>query len=157
MLSFLLVPLYTTKGVLSSVGEYGKVSIIFSWFVIFNVILAYGMETAFFRYFNKEEDQDKVVGTSAISLIVSSLGFFVFAYLFKSLISALTDIKEEYISLVIWILLLDALVVIPFAWLRAKGKSMRFAILRIVSVAINLGLNIFFLLYLKKWADHSAV
>ena len=157
MLSFLLVPLYTTKGVLSSVGEYGKVSIIFSWFVIFNVILSYGMETAFFRYFNKEEDQDKVVGTSAISLIVSSLGFFVLAYLFKSHISALTDIKEEYISLVIWILLLDALVVIPFAWLRAKGKSMRFAILRIVSVTINLGLNIFFLLYLKKWADHSAV
>ncbi|WP_323027097.1 lipopolysaccharide biosynthesis protein [Gelidibacter japonicus] len=157
MLSFLLVPLYTTKGVLSSVGEYGKVSIIFSWFVIFNVILSYGMETAFFRYFNKEEDQDKVVGTSAISLIVSSLGFFVLAYLFKSHISVLTDIKEEYISLVIWILLLDALVVIPFAWLRAKGKSMRFAILRIVSVAINLGLNIFFLLYLKKWADHSAV
>lgn len=157
MLSFLLVPLYTTKGVLSSVGEYGKVSIIFSWFVIFNVILSYGMETAFFRYFNKEEDQDKVVGTSAISLIVSSLGFFVLAYLFKSHISVLTDIKEEYISLVIWILLLDALVVIPFAWLRAKGKSMRFAILRIVSVTINLGLNIFFLLYLKKWADHSAV
>ncbi|MCK0114461.1 lipopolysaccharide biosynthesis protein [Gelidibacter sp. F63206] len=157
MLSFLLVPLYTTKGVLSSVGEYGKVSIIFSWFVIFNVILSYGMETAFFRYFNKEEDQDKVVGTSAISLIVSSLGFFVLAYLFKSHISVLTDIKEEYISLVIWILMLDALVVIPFAWLRAKGKSMRFAVLRIVSVAINLGLNVFFLLYLKKWADHNAV
>lgn len=156
MLSFLLVPLYTTKGVLSSVGEYGKVSIIFSWFVIFNVILSYGMETAFFRFFNKEEDQNKVVGTSAISLIVSSVGFFVLAYLFKSQISALTDIKQEYISLVIWILLLDALVIIPFAWLRAKGQSMKFAVLKIASVAVNLGLNIFFLLYLKKWADHSA-
>ncbi|MBA6151893.1 oligosaccharide flippase family protein [Gelidibacter maritimus] len=157
MLSFLLVPLYTTKGVLSSVGEYGKVSIIFSWFVIFNVILAYGMETAFFRYFNKEEDQDKVVGTSAISLIISSLGFFLLAFFFKSSIAVITDIKEEYISLVIWILMLDALVIIPFAWLRAKGKSMRFAVLRIVSVSINLGLNVFFLLYLKKWADQNAV
>ena len=48
MLSFLLVPLYTTENVLNSVAEYGTVSIIFSWFVIFNVILAYGMETAFF-------------------------------------------------------------------------------------------------------------
>lgn len=156
MLSFLLVPLYTTKGVLSSVGEYGKVSIIFSWFVIFNVILSYGMETAFFRFFNKEEDQNKVVGTSAISLIVSSVGFFILAYLFKSQISALTDIKQEYISLVIWILLLDALVIIPFAWLRAKGQSMKFAVLKIASVAVNLGLNIFLLLYLKKWADHSS-
>lgn len=157
MLSFLLVPLYTTKGVLSSVAEYGKVSIIFSWFVIFNVILSYGMETAFFRYFNKEEDQDTVVGTSAISLIVSSLGFFVLAYVFKSNISGITNIREDYIALVIWILLLDALVIIPFAWLRAKGKSMRFAVLKIVSVAINLSLNIFFLIYLKKWSDQNAM
>ena len=92
------MPLYTTKGVLQSVGEYGKVSIIFSWFVIFNVILSYGMETAFFRFFNKEENPDKVVGTSTIALIISSLGFFVLAYVFKSQISMLTDIKEEYIS-----------------------------------------------------------
>ena len=80
MLSFLLVPLYTTPGVLTSVAEYGKVSIIFSWFVIFNVILAYGMETAFFRFFNKEEDQNKVIGTSTIALMISSLGFFLLAF-----------------------------------------------------------------------------
>ena len=59
MLSFLLVPLYTTKGVLSSVAEYGEISVIFSYFVIFNVVLAYGMETAFFRFFNKEENKEK--------------------------------------------------------------------------------------------------
>jgi O-antigen/teichoic acid export membrane protein len=156
MLSFILVPLYTTQGVLSSVGEYGKISIIFSWVVILNVILSYGMETAFFRFFNKEEDQHKVIGTSTISLILTSVGFFVLAYVFKSHISVLIDIKQEYISLVIWILLLDALVIIPFAWLRAQGKSMRFGILKIVSVIINLGLNIFFLLYLKGWAENSA-
>lgn len=155
MLSFILVPLYTTKGVLSSVAEYGKVSIIFSWFVIFNVILAYGMETAFFRYFNKEDDQNKVIGTSTISLIVSSFGFFVLAFLFKDQIASLTDIRPEYISLVIWILLLDALVIIPFAWLRAMEKSMTYAVVKILNVAINLGLNVFFLVYLKKWAIES--
>ena len=155
MLSFILVPLYTTKGVLSSVAEYGKVSIIFTWFVIFNVILAYGMETAFFRYFNKEEDEEKVIGTSAIALIISSFGFFALALLFQDQIANLTDIKTEYIALVIWILLLDALVIIPFAWLRAKGKSMMYAIVKILNVAINLGLNVFFLLYLKKWATDN--
>lgn len=157
MLSFILVPLYTTKGVLSSVAEYGKVSIIFSWFVIFNVILAYGMETAFFRYFNKEEDQHKVIGTSAIALIFSSFGFFFLAFIFKDQIAQLTDIKAEYISLVIWILLLDALVIIPFAWLRAMGKSTTYAIVKILNVAINLGLNVFFLLYLKIWASESSL
>ncbi len=156
MLSFILVPLYTTKGVLSSVAEYGKISIIFSWFVIFNVILAYGMETAFFRYFNKEDDKNKVIGTSAIALIISSFGFVVLAFLFKDNIAAITDIKTEYISLVIWILLLDALVIIPFAWLRAKGKSMMYAIVKILNVVMNLGLNVFFLLYLKKLALENA-
>ncbi len=157
MLSFLLVPLYTTKGVLSSVAEYGKVSIIFSWFVIFNVVLAYGMETAFFRFFNKEEDKDTVVGTSAISLILSSIGFFVFAYVFRGEISNFTNIKEEYISLVIWILLLDALVIIPFAWLRAKERPIKYAIIKIVNVVINLGMNLFLLLWLQDLATDGSL
>ena len=153
MLNFLLVPLYTTKGVLSSVAEYGKVSLIYSWFVIFNVILAYGMETAFFRFFHKEDDKKKVVGTASVSLIITSLTFFVLAFLFKNQIAQFTNIKAEYISLVIWILLLDALVIIPFAWLRANEKPMKYAIIKICNVAVNLGLNIFLLLWLKGLAD----
>lgn len=62
MLSFILVPLYTNPDVLS-VEEYGRVSFIFAYFVLFNVVLAYGMETAFFRFFNKEESQEKVTST----------------------------------------------------------------------------------------------
>ena len=150
MLSFLLVPLYTTKDVLPSVAEYGKVSLIYSWFVLFNVILAYGMETAFFRFFHKEDNKNNVVGTASISLILTSLGFFVFALLFKDQIANFTNINVEYIILVIWILLLDALVIIPFAWLRAKEKPMKYAVIKILNVVINLGLNVFFLLWLKN-------
>ena len=150
MLSFLLVPLYTTKDVLPSVAEYGKVSLIYSWFVLFNVILAYGMETAFFRFFHKEGNKNKVVGTASISLILTSLGFFVIALLFKNQIANFTNINVEYINLVIWILLLDALVIIPFAWLRAREKPMRYAVIKILNVIINLGLNLFFLLWLKN-------
>ena len=157
MLSFLLVPLYTTDGVLSSVAEYGKVSVIFSYFVLFNVVLAYGMETAFFRFFNKEDNKDKVIGTASISLIVSSLGFFIIAMMFQNQIATAIDIDVKYINLVIWILLLDALVIIPFAWLRATQKPTRYAIIKILNVAINLGLNLFFLLALKDLATHSSM
>ncbi len=155
MLSFLLVPLYTTEGVLSSVSQYGEISVIFTYFVIFNVVLAYGMETAFFRFFNKEEDKNQVIGTSAISIIVSSFGFFVLALIFQNQISSFIDIDVKYINLVIWILLLDALVIIPFAWLRANEKPERYAIIKILNVAINLGLNLFFLLALKDLASQS--
>lgn len=155
MLSFLLVPLYTT--VLKSAADYGKVSIIFSWFVIFNVILAYGMETAFFRFFHKkEEDKKSVVSTSTIALLITSGIFFTLALLFKDQIASITDINKKYISLIIWILFLDALVIIPFAWLRAMEKPMKYAFIKIINVAINIGLNLFFLLALKDLAAGSS-
>jgi O-antigen/teichoic acid export membrane protein len=153
MLSFLLVPLYTSEAVLSSPAEYGKVSVIFSYFVLFNVILAYGMETAFFRFFNKKDDKEKVIGTSTISLVISSLVFFVIALILQNQISSYIDIDVKYINLVIWILLFDALVIIPFAWLRANEKPMRYATIKILNVCVNIGLNLFFLLALKSLAE----
>lgn len=157
MLSFLLVPLYTNPKVLSSPAEYGKVSVIFSYFVLFNVILAYGMETAFFRFFSKEDNKDKVVGTATISHILSSIGFFILAYFFQDQISNFINIELKYIRLVIWILLLDALVIIPFAWLRANQKPVKYAVIKVLNVIINLGLNLFFLLALKNLALEQGI
>jgi len=157
MLSFLLVRLHTDESVLKTVADYGDVSLIFSYFVLFNVILAYGMETAFFRFFNKEDDKSKVVGTSTVSLIVTSLAFFAIALVFQNQISQFIDIKVEYINLVIWILLLDALVIIPFAWLRANAKPIKYALIKILNVVINLGLNLFLLLWLKDLATDSLI
>ena len=92
MLSFILVPLYTDPSVLSR-AEYGEVSFIFAYFVLFNVVLAYGMETAFFRFFNKEENQKNVLNTSATSLTVSSLAVLGIAFLFRNQISSLIENK----------------------------------------------------------------
>lgn len=157
MLSFLLVPLYTSEAVLANPAEYGQVSVIFSYFVLFNVILAYGMETAFFRFFNKEDDKEDIVSTSTISLMVSSFLFFLVALLLQNQIAQLIDIDVKYVNLVIWILLLDALVIIPFAWLRANAKPMKYAIIKIMNVVINIGLNLFFLLALKDLAQSDGI
>ena len=156
MLSFILVPLYTDPSVLS-VEEYGRVSFIFAYFVLFNVVLAYGMETAFFRFFNKEEHQEKVTSTSAVSIIISSFILLGIAFLFRHQISSLINIDLQYLNLVFIILLFDALVIIPFAWLRATAKPMRYAIIKIFNVAVNLGLNVFLLLYLKDLAEGNSI
>ena len=156
MLGFILVPLYTNPEVLS-VEEYGRVSFIFAYFVLFNVVLAYGMETAFFRFFNKDENQENVTSTSAISLVISSFALMGIAFLFRNQISALINIDLKYLNLVFIILLFDALVIIPFAWLRATARPMRYAIIKIFNVAVNLGLNIFLLLYLKDLADGNSI
>jgi len=153
MLSFLLVPLYTD---ILPKKEYGEVSIIFSWIVLFNVILAYGMETAFFRFFHKEEDKKLVISTATVSLIVTSLLFLVLAFSLREHLANWSGIKVEYITYTIMVLVLDALVIIPFAWLRANQKPMRYAVIKILNVAVNLGLNVFFLLLLPKIASDSS-
>lgn len=149
MLSFLLVPLYTD---VLPVREYGEFSIIVSWIVLFNVLLAYGMETAFFRFFHKEEDKGQVVSTASLSIIFTSVLFFVVAFIFSSQLAGFSGIREDYILYTLFILLLDALVIIPFAWLRANEKPVKYAIIKILNVAVNLGLNVFLLLLLPRMA-----
>ncbi len=153
MLSFLLTPLYVT--VLATDG-YGEVSIIFAWFAIFNVLLAYGMETAFFRFYHDADLNKKtVVTTSLLSIGGSSLVFMLLAFIFKGAVSSFSDIEPQFITYAIWILVLDALVIIPFSWLRANEKPMRYALVKITNVVINLGLNCFFLIALPILAEKS--
>lgn len=147
MFSFLLVPIYTD---ILPKAEYGKVSIIFAWMIFFNVILAYGMETAFFRFYNKESDKKTVVETSMISIFWTTLVFLATALLFRTTLADWSGIDSQYITYTIWILALDALVIIPFSKLRATQKPMMYAIIKIGNVLINLILSIFFLIYLPK-------
>ena len=155
MLSFLLVRLHTDKAVLENVADYGDVSLIFAYFVLFNVLLAYGMETAFFRFLNSEQKKKSVLNTSAISLVLTSILVLVIGYFFRDQVSGITHIDADYIVLVLWILFFDALVIIPFAYLRAMGKPIKYTVLKLLNVVLNLGLNIVLLLFLKSWAESS--
>ena len=152
MLSFLLVRLYTDY---LPNNEYGEVSVIFSYLVFFNVVLSYGMETAFFRFYNTEEHKNKVISTATISLFWSTIGFLVLFLLFRKNLALWSEIKVEYIVFTIWILALDALAIIPFSKIRAEGRPIKYAVIKISNVVINLTLNIFFLAFLPKWAANT--
>jgi O-antigen/teichoic acid export membrane protein len=151
MMSFLLTPLYTSPGVLDK-AAYGQVTVIFAYMIFFNVILAYGMETAFFRFYNKEENKKNVIETSTISIFWTSLLFLVVALLFRNKLAVLAGIDVQYITYAIWILVLDALVIVPFSTLRATQKPIRYAVIKIGNVTLNLLLNVFFLIFLPTIA-----
>jgi len=148
MFSFVLTPLYTD---ILPEQEYGEVSIIFAWMVLFNVVLAYGMETAFFRFYNAN-DAKKVQATSTVSVFWSSIAFLAAALLGRDYLAGASGIDVQYITYTIWVLVLDALVIIPFSKLRADSRPMFYAAVKIGNVVVNLGLNVFFLLYLPKLA-----
>ncbi len=155
MMSFLLVPIHTEY--LPDESIYGEISVIFAYFVLFNVVLSYGMETAFFRFFNKQEAKNQVMSTSAWSLVLSTLIFLGLGIGFQNQISGFVQIPSEYINLIIWILALDAFVIIPFAYLRALGQPKKYAIIKIINVFINVLLNIFFLVWLVNWYSEISV
>lgn len=138
-------------------GEYGAVSVIFAYLTFFNVVLSYGMETSFFRFYNTELDKKKVVSTTTISLLVSTLLFLFLGLFFKGNIALLSDIKVDYIFYTVLILALDALVIIPFSKLRAEGRSLKYAVIKITNVVINLGLNVFFIVFLPVWYSESSI
>ncbi|WP_268224564.1 oligosaccharide flippase family protein [Sinomicrobium oceani] len=152
MLNFILVPLYTD---ILPKEEYGELSIVYSWIALFNVILAYGMETAFFRFFNAEEDKEKVTSTSFTSIILTTLVFLFAALSMRDTLAQWADIDTRYIVYTIWILALDAFAIIPFARLRAIQKPLVYTYIKIGNVAVNLGLNVFFLVLLPRLATEE--
>ena len=153
VLSVILVPLYVE---VLLPEEYGVYATVMAFLILGNVLLSYGMETAFFRFVTKDVSQKRIVqSTSLTSLTISSLVFLAISLLFRNQIAAISDFKAEYVTYGLWILALDALVVLPFVWFRANEKPMRYASIKIFNVVINLGLNLFFFLVLPKWAESS--
>jgi len=153
MLSFLLVPIYTS---IMKPEIYGDITLIFSWFAILNVFLAYGMETAFFRFYKESENKERVIATSLLSIAISTGVFVCFGAFFKESLAHVFNINVSYMYYVLGILAMDALVIVPFALLRANGRPMRYAVIKILNVVINLGLNIFFLIVLPKLVVKNA-
>ncbi|MDO5608046.1 MAG: oligosaccharide flippase family protein [Capnocytophaga sp.] len=151
-LSLFLTPLYVD---LLPTSDYGIYSGLLAYLIMGNVLLSYGMETAFFRFMNKNADRKKVQSTALSSLFISSLVFFVVAWLLRENIARWIRYDEAFVSYSIAILTLDALVVIPFAWFRNEGKPVRYAVVKIGNVGVNLLLNLFLFLLLPKLAENG--
>ncbi|MDX1772944.1 oligosaccharide flippase family protein [Oceanihabitans sediminis] len=148
LMNFILVPLHTkTLGTVS----YSDNTTFYVYAAFFNVLLTYGMETAFFRFFSKSEDKQKVFSTALISLTVTSLLFLGVVFSFNQQLAALVNLDQTYFNLLVGVLVLDALVAIPFAYLRATGRPIKFASIKIANIIIVVLLNFFFLWAIPKY------
>lgn len=153
ILAVILVPLYTS---VMLPEEYGVYATLMAYLILGNVLLSYGMETAFFRFINKDALQQKIVqSTTLTSLTVSTLVFLGVTLLFTNQIASVSEFNTEYVVYGLLILALDALVVLPFVWFRANEKPMKYAVIKIFNVSINLAFNLFFYLALPKLAETS--
>lgn len=124
-----------------------------AFLILGNVVLSYGMETAFFRFINKHSRlKNQVQSTALTSLTVSTILFLTITLVMNDSIASFLEFKPEYITYGLLILALDALAVLPFVWYRANEKPMKYAAIKIFNVCVNLGFNLFFFLVLPHWA-----
>ncbi len=145
LLTVLLTLLLTEY--LPSKESFGQVSIIFSWIILANVVLTYGMETSFFR-FRESENHNKVISTALLTLLVTTTVFVILAFVNLDNIATWSGKASKYWQWVIGILALDTLMVIPFAQMRARGLALKYAVIKMINVVISVGMTAIFLIAL---------
>ncbi len=153
-LQYLMVILLTR---VFSLAQYGTISVFYAYASFLMVVLTYGMETAFFRFSEKEEDKDSVFSTGMLSLLITSGSFILLVSIFSGTIAGWIGYAglAKYVIWFAWILGLDALVAIPFARLRSQNKAGRFAALKMINIFTNIGLTLFFILLCPYLWNHN--
>jgi O-antigen/teichoic acid export membrane protein len=147
LLNYLLVPLYTyIFG--KNADAYGAVSELYAWVAFLMILLTFGMETTFFRFFNERDDKDKVLQNSFLTVIgINGLFLLVLLLLHQSIADAmLFGGNPEYIVLLGLIVFMDAVTAVPMAKLRAEQKAKKFALIHFTAIAVNILLNLLLLL-----------
>lgn len=152
-LNFFLTPIYVG---LYSPKVYGIFSVMYSWASMLNALLAFGMETTYFRYLNKyENDKQKVYNNTFFTVLMLALIFLLFSVLFVDDLAAWMQMGDafdpdyaRYIHYFIYILVLDALAVIPFAKLRADGRPLRYSFIKVLNILTFVGFNLLFIFVL---------
>jgi len=149
LLNYLLVPLYTR---VFHTGEYGVVTLLYAYVSFVNIIFIYGIDTAYFRFFQSEKGDSKVYSTGLTSIVISSLvlglGIVLFSQPIAHAITSDTQDVSHLPAYLCWfagVLACDAISAMPFARLRQENKARRFAFLRLFNILLNVGLNLFFL------------
>ena len=156
-LNYLLVPLYTAVLPAAS-GGYGVVSNVYAYTALILVLLTFGMETGFFRFANKQDEQpEKVYANSLLFVGGLSLCFVTLCMLFLNPISSFLEYPDhpDYVGMMIVVVALDSFQCIPFAYLRYKKRPIKFAAIKLFNIIGNIGLNLFFLLLCPYLAQHA--
>ena len=147
-LNYLLVPLYTIK-ISAASGGYGVVTNVYAYTALILVLLTFGMETTFFRFANqREENADKVYGTTLWAVGLLSLAFALLVVAFLQPIASFAGYAEhsEYIGIMAVTVAVDAFLCIPFDYLRYQNKALKFAGIKLLNIAMLIGLNLFYFL-----------
>ncbi|MFK5957519.1 MAG: polysaccharide biosynthesis C-terminal domain-containing protein [Lutibacter sp.] len=154
VINFLLVRVHTDA---LPANNYAENTNFYIWAALFSVLLTFGMETAFFRFYKAEEKKDSLISTAFISVFVSAVLFVLIAFLFSDFFTQIFDFGGNplQLKLLIGILAIDTLAVIPFAYLRASNRPIRYTIIKLINVVIIVSINLLFLKFIPQFLNEG--
>ena len=160
LFNFILTPIYTK---VYAPGTYGIFTKLYSYASLINAVLAFGMESTYFRYLNKHEDKkQEVYNNSFLCIAFIAVLFLITGSVFANTIAGWVNNGEKaefadyqhYVRFFVWILFVDAICVIPFAKLRAEEKAFKYSLIKFLNIGSFVGFNLIFIFVIPAIIKH---
>ncbi|MFW0718070.1 oligosaccharide flippase family protein [Pedobacter sp. N23S346] len=161
LLNFILTPIFTRSYGAAALGVFTKM---YAYASMINAILAFGMETTFFRYLNKYEDRKAQVYNNSFLIVAFISTLFLITglvftepitkWLLNNNMSHYQD-QKRYVQYFLWLLFSDAVCVIPFARIRADGKPFRYSLIKFINILSYVLLSLFFIYGIPLIIQHD--
>ncbi len=140
-----------------SQAEFGTYTNFYAYAGFVLVVLTHGMETAFFRFVNKEQNKEDAFTTAFFSIFTVVAVFITVGYLFCRPIADYVKEPALYVQFFTWMMAFDALAAVPFASLRGQGRPILFAGLKVLNILLFILFNALFFMVLPQLGYELAV
>lgn len=153
-LTFLLTPLYTNY---LSIVEFADITNIFSYIAFLNIFYAIGFDSAFFRFYDKEnlDKSKRVFSTAYISIFSVTTVLSIILFLNYTTIAQNICDSDNRNDLILYSLLIpffDVISYVPFLFLRITNRAKTFSIIRLFNIFITIILTYIFIIEYKYGA-----
>ena len=130
-LNFFLTPFYTY---FLPTGAYGIVAGVYSYIAFLNILYHYALDQAYMQYFGNRQQ----AFSAALKFQAGTTAFLTFALCaFAPFWANLGGIAAKYVYFASAILVLDTVLIIPFADLQMRHQSKKFAIIKSLGIILN--------------------
>lgn len=145
VLHYVFLTWYLTRRITEET-MYGTHQDLYAYMAFLIILFTYRMETAYFRMGVKKESESKVFGTAFLTVLTNTVFLTVILLLCAEPISKIFQItKSQYVVYSVVIITLDAIAAIPFARLRLQNRPIKFAVIKVINVVLNILFVLFFL------------
>ncbi len=149
-INFVFVPIYTYK---LTTESYGVATEFLAYIAILQVLFTMGLETACFRFANREKRPQKVF-SNALTMVTLISGLAMFgATIYRNEIAQLLGYHQfsQVILFVAAILMFDSITAILFARLRFLNRAIKFTIFKSIKILSETAANLLLFFWVPKY------